>query len=157
MKTSEFGEFCKDKTIVSISATIADIEKILRSKIMVDPKNHLPLQYYKYLQIFNKQFSDQLFLYRQKIDYKISLQKDGSGKEVPLPQRPLYEMNRKELLLLKKTLTKPLGKDFIYTSSFSTAIPIFFVYKPGGRVRFCIDYRGLNYLSIKDRYLFPLI
>ncbi len=152
MKILEFGEFYKDKTTVSISITIIDIEKVLRLKVVVDSKDHLPLQYYKYLRIFNKQLSDQLSPYRQKVDYKIFLQKDESGKKVPFPWRPLYGMNCEEFLLLKKNFTELLEKDFIYTNSFSKTVSVFFVYKPEGGVRFYIDYCSLNYLSIKNHY-----
>jgi Reverse transcriptase (RNA-dependent DNA polymerase) len=35
--------------------------------------------------------------------------------------------------------------------------PVLFVRKPGGGLRFYIDYRRLNALTIKNRYLIPLL
>ena len=37
------------------------------------------------------------------------------------------------------------------------ASPVMFVKKPGGGLRFCVDYRGLNAVTVKNRYLLPLI
>jgi hypothetical protein len=66
-------------------------------------------------------------------------------------------MNKEELLYLRKTLTELLDKNFIRVSNSPAASPVLLVRKPGGGVRFCVDYRGLNELSVKDRYPLPLI
>ncbi len=66
-------------------------------------------------------------------------------------------MSRDELLVLRKTLTDLLDKGFIRVSNSPATIPVLFVKKPGGSLRFCIDYRRLNKLTCKDRYPLPLI
>jgi hypothetical protein len=66
-------------------------------------------------------------------------------------------MLRDELLVLRKTLTDLLNKGFICVSSLPAAAPVLFVRKPGGGLRFCVDYRGLNRVTKKDRYPLPLI
>ena len=66
-------------------------------------------------------------------------------------------MSREELIVLRKTLTELLDKNFIRASSSSASAPVLFVRKPGGGLRFCVDYRGLNAITRKDRYLLPLI
>ncbi len=66
-------------------------------------------------------------------------------------------MSRDELLILRRTLTEFLDKGFIRVSNSSAAAPVLFVRKPGGGLRFCVDYRGLNKLTKKDRYPLPLI
>ena len=66
-------------------------------------------------------------------------------------------MSREELLLLRKTLTDYLDKNFIRASSSPAAAPILFAKKPGGGLRFCVDYRALNAITQKDRYPLPLI
>ena len=50
-----------------------------------------------------------------------------------------------------------LEKGFIRASNSLAALPILFVQKLGGGLRFCIDYRALNALTKKDRYPLPLI
>jgi hypothetical protein len=66
-------------------------------------------------------------------------------------------MSRMELLVLRKTLTELLDKGFIRVSSSLAAAPVLFAHKPGGGLRFCVDYRALNKISKKDRYPLPLI
>ena len=55
------------------------------------------------------------------------------------------------------TLDDNLAKGFIRASRSHAASPVMFVEKPGGGLRFCVDYRGLNAVTIKNRYPLPLI
>ena len=66
-------------------------------------------------------------------------------------------MSREELLILKKTLTKYLDRGFIYISNSPALVPILFTRKPRGGLRFYVNYRALNHIIRKDRYLLPLI
>ena len=66
-------------------------------------------------------------------------------------------MSRDELLVLQKYLTENLETGFIRSSSSPAASPVLFVKKPGGGLRFCVDYRALNAKTIKNRYPLPLI
>jgi len=50
-----------------------------------------------------------------------------------------------------------LVKGFITLSSFEYASPILFIRKQNRGLRLCVDYRGLNKITKKDRYLLPLI
>jgi hypothetical protein len=66
-------------------------------------------------------------------------------------------MSRDELLVLRKTLIEYLDKGFIRVSNSPASVLILFVRKPGGGLRFCVDYRRLNKITRKDRYLLLLI
>jgi hypothetical protein len=66
-------------------------------------------------------------------------------------------MSYKELQTLHDWLDENLQKGFIRPSSSSVTSPILFIKKPGGGLRLCMDYRALNEVSVKDRYLLPLI
>lgn len=70
---------------------------------------------------------------------------------------PLYSMSKESLLVLRKTLTELLDKGFIQASSSPAGAPVIFVKKPGGGLRFCVDYRGLNAITRRDKYPLPLI
>ena len=66
-------------------------------------------------------------------------------------------MSRDKLLVLKKYLEENLRKGFIPASTSSAASPVLFARKPGGGLRFCVDYRKLNAITIKDRYPILLV
>ncbi len=102
---------------------MADIEKSLRPKKKIDPKEKLPPQYREWLRVFDRQLADKLPMHRPGVDHKIVLKKDKEGNEAAPPWGPLYGMNREELLLLRKTLTELLGKNFIRASRSSAAAP----------------------------------
>ncbi|KAG0154825.1 hypothetical protein PDIDSM_395 [Penicillium digitatum] len=65
-------------------------------------------------------------------------------------------MSRNELEVLKDWIEDNLRKGFIQPSSSPAASPVLFVKKPGGGLRFCVDYRALNAITVKDRYPLPL-
>ena len=61
-----------------------------------------------------------------------------------------------ELVALLSYLDENPKKGFIRPFSSSVASQVLFVKTKDG-IRFCVDYRGLNEITIKDRYPLPLI
>ncbi len=112
-----------------------------------------PPQYREWLRVFDRQLADKLPMHRPGVDHKIVLKKDKEGNEAAPPWGPLYGMNREELLLLRKTPTELLGKNFIRASRSSAAAPVLFAHKPGGGARFCIDYRDQR--AVRKRQVPP--
>jgi hypothetical protein len=107
--------------------------------------------YYEFLLVFDQQEADKLPPYKE-CDHKIELL---PGK-LP-PAGPLYNISEDELLVLRKFLEKNLSKGFIRASLSPVASPVLFAKKPSGRLRFCMDYRALNTITIKNRYPLLLI
>jgi hypothetical protein len=66
-------------------------------------------------------------------------------------------MSEDKLLVFRKFLDKNLAKGFIRTSILPAVSPVLFAKKPGGGLCFCVDYRVLNTITIKNRYPLPLI
>ena len=62
-------------------------------------------------------------------------------------------MSKDELLIFRKTFIDLLDKRFIRVSNSPVAAPVLFIKKPERGLRFCIDYKGLNWVIKKDRYL----
>ena len=137
--------------------TLADIEKALRKKKHIDPRVKLPRQYWPWLKVFDAKRAEQLPDHRPGVDHRIPLRKDSTSREASPPYGPLYGMNQEELLVLRKTLTDLLGRNFIRVSKSPAVVLVLLVRKPGGGVRFYVDYRGLNKITVKDRYPLPLI
>ena len=66
-----------------------------------------------------------------------------------LYKRP-YPISKDKLLVVKKYINKHLNKGFICLSISLVAAPIFLAKKLGGGIRFCINYKGLNTIIIKN-------
>ena len=62
-----------------------------------------------------------------------------------------------ELKELKLQLQELLEKGFIRPSVSPWGAPVLFVKKKDGRLRLCVDYRQLNKLTVKNKYLLPRI
>jgi hypothetical protein len=150
----------KDKSIQFFAASLADIEKALKPKVQLsvhDIKEKLPKHYWDFIPVFSPHKAQELPPYRPGIDHEIPIELDDKGNKKEVPWGPLYNMSRDELLVLRKELTRLLDNDFIEVSKSPAAAPVLFAKKPGGGLRFCVDYRGLNAITRKDRYPLPLI
>lgn len=86
------------------------------------------------------------------IDFEIELEPGHTP-----PSRPTYRLSSEELAELKKTLDELLAKGFIKPSVSPFGAPILFVKKKDGSRRMVIDYRGLNRITIKNKYPLPRI
>ncbi|KAI0995386.1 hypothetical protein K3495_g12797 [Podosphaera aphanis] len=128
-----------------------DIEKALRPKEYVDPLIKLPRHYQQHIDTFDAKAADLLPPHRS-CDHQINL-KSGTSP----PSGPLYNMSVNELRVLRKWLDDNLTKGFIRPSTSPAASPVLFAKKPGGGLRFCVDYRRLNAITIKNRYPLPLL
>ena len=73
------------------------------------------------------------------------------------PYGPIYSLGPVELETLKTYIETHLKTGFIRPSKSPAGAPILFDKKPDGSLRLCVDYRGLNNLTIKNRYPLPLI
>jgi len=68
-----------------------------------------------------------------------------------------YRMAPAEMAELKKQLEDLLGKGFIRPSTSLWGAPVLFVKKKDGSFHLCIDYRGLNRVTVKNKYPLPRI
>jgi transposase InsO family protein len=114
-------------------------------------KQVVPPQYHSHLAAFSKTKADTLPPHRP---YDLSIELEES--KTP-PFGPLYSLSEVELKALSEWIHENLSKGFIRASSSPAGAPILFVKKKDGSLRLCVDYRGLNKVTIKNRYPLPLI
>ena len=120
----------------------------------VETAQTLPPEFQDLAEAFSKKAADTLPEHRGS-DHHIHLEEGASTAQ--LGRAPLYRMSSEELELCKKYIDDNLSKGFITASMAPYQSPVLFVRKPGGGLRFCVDYRRLNALTKKDRYPLPLI
>src|SRR5438045_107647 len=66
-------------------------------------------------------------------------------------------MSSAELRALHEYLKEALAKGWIHESKSPAGAPILFAPSKSGELPLCVDYRGLNAITIKNRYPLPLI
>jgi hypothetical protein len=86
------------------------------------------------------------------IEFKIELQ-----PSITPISKASYKVSREELAELKTQLKDLLDKGFIRPSSSPWSCPALFVSKKDKSLRLCVDYRPLNTVTIKNKYLLPRI
>jgi len=149
--SASFLRLARKKNHDLFAIFMRNIDKALKITSSVDSATLLLPEYHDFLDVFSRELTDTL-PERRPYDHKIQLQK---GKTSTFG--PLYGMSQDELRVLKKYLKDNLVKGFIQASSSFAASSVLFVKKPSGELRFCVDYRGLNVMTVKNRYPLPLI
>ena len=112
----------------------------------------VPAEYSDYSNLFSAENAVELPENTGMNEHAIELEK---SKQPPFG--PIYSLGPVELETLKTYIETNLANGFIRPSKSPAGAPIFFDRKPDGSLRLCVDYRGLNNITIKNRYLLPLI
>ena len=136
--------------LTAIITTQEEFELYWQSK-NVDLITILSPQYHKYLDIFFKKEADTLPLH-QTYNYAIYLKEDAQP-----PVSTLYSMSYDEALKLYQYLNENLSKEFIWISHSQTVISVLFVKKFERGLCFCMNYKGLNAIIVKNHYSLSLI
>ena len=112
----------------------------------------VPAKYLDFADIFSPNLAFELHKHNGINDYAIELV-DGQQP----PYGPIYSLGPMELETLKTYIETNLANGFIRPSKSLAGAPILFDRKLNGSFRLCVDYQGLNNLTIKNWYLLPLI
>jgi hypothetical protein len=142
----------KEIQIFAIFLKDIDIELTKKKKSITNLKTKVSLKYHDFLDVFFKQLVDVLSSH-EKHDHTIELKLETQESNYV----SLYNMFEDELLLMKKYLKENLKKDFLKTSSVFFASLILFAKKLDEEIRLCMNYRKLNVIIKKNRYLISLI
>lgn len=111
----------------------------------------LPPEYSGYAKVFSAEEANKLPEHTAD-DHKIILEDNTTP-----PHGPIYSLGATELETLRAYIETNLSNGFIRPSTLLAGAPILFVRKPNSGLRLCVDYRGLNKITIKNRYPLPLV
>ena len=110
------------------------------------------IKYSNYADVFSKKLvkvlSDQTGINKHAIKLEESKQ---------LLYKPIYSLEPVELEIFKNYIETNLANGFMQPSKLAAEAVILFVRKPNGSLYLCVNYQKLNNLTIKNRYLLPLI
>jgi Reverse transcriptase (RNA-dependent DNA polymerase) len=121
------------------------------SRLVVGGIHPLDIKAYKqYADVFDDSKA-QTLPERTEFDHEIDTENASP------PYGPLYNLSGPELAALREYLDEHLKKGWISPSKSPAGAPIIFVPKKDGSLRLCVDYRGLNKVTRKNRYPLPLI
>jgi hypothetical protein len=148
----EFSLVLDESILQHSEARVIGYVSAVSANESTDPLELVPDEFRQYLGILGKEAADALPEYRS-YDCKIDL-KDG---DVP-PWGPIYPLSEVELQTLREWLKEMLRTGKIQRSTSSAGSPILFVPKPNGRrLWLCVDYRGINRITVLNRYPLPLM
>jgi len=111
----------------------------------------VPPEYCDYMDVFSKAKASELPPHCD-YDLKIDLEEGTSP-----PLGTLYSLSPVELSTLRTFINENLNTGFIRPTASSHAALVLFVKKKVGSLCLCVDFRGLNKITKKDRYPLPLI
>ena len=111
----------------------------------------IPPEYHEFADLFSETEAKKLPPHRP-YDHQIPLEPGTTP-----PFGTIYSLSPTELETLRKYIEDNLNKGFIRHSQAPCGAPVLFVKKADGSLRLCVDYRGLNKISRKNRYPLPLI
>ncbi len=112
----------------------------------------VPSEYADFVDVFSPKLAAELPEHTGINDHAIELVDDRQP-----PYGLIYSLGPVELETLKAYIENNLASGFIRPSKSPAGAPILFDKKPDGSLRLCVDYRGLNNLTIKNRYPLPLV
>ena len=109
-------------------------------------------EYSDFADVFSPNLASELPKHTEINDHAIKL---VNGQQPPYG--PIYSLEPVELKTLKAYIVTNLVNGFIRPSKSPAGAPILFDRKSNGSLHLCINYRGPNNLTIKNRYPLPLI
>ena len=112
----------------------------------------VPAKYSDFADVFSPELATELPEHTKINIYAIDLEE---GKQPPYG--PIYSLGPVELETLKTYIRTNLANGFIRLSKSPAGTPILFDKKPNGSLRLCVNYRGLNNITIKNWYPLPLV
>ncbi|KAL0186362.1 hypothetical protein M9458_018032, partial [Cirrhinus mrigala] len=144
---STWGESCYANCLLSACSSVS------RSLLQEESVNlsNVPKEYLDLKEVFSKSRAASLPPHRP-YDCAIKLLPGMSP-----PKGKLYSLSAPEREAMEKYISDSLAAGLIRPSSSPAGAGFFFVKKKDGSLQPCIDYRGLNNITVKNTYPLPLM
>jgi hypothetical protein len=150
LSASEFIAQCTEGELIMIMQDLSLLEADEeRAAAEADATPTLPAELTEFADVFDEQAAVSQPPHNEA---EHAIETDG-----PPPYGPIYPQSARELEELRKYISEALANGWIRTSVSPAGSPILFVQKADGSLRLCVDYRGLNKVTIKNRHPLPLI
>ena len=148
-KIVSWSPFCLSSCLQSALAPV----EAANSPPTIEPPDltAIPTVYHDLGEVFSKQLALSLPPHRP-YDCPIDLLPGA-----PLPSSRLFNLSRPEREVMEKYIHDSLAAGIIRPSSSPVGAGFFFVEKKDHSLRPCIDFRGLNAITVKNKYPLPLI
>ncbi|KAK3557454.1 hypothetical protein QTP70_027739, partial [Hemibagrus guttatus] len=140
-----WGSTCQTTCMVQNSP-----DPVLESQESLD-LSQVPIQYHHLKAVFSKRKATSLPPHRP-YDCAIELLPGTCP-----PRGRIFSLSSPERTAMDKYINESLAAGIIRPSTSPAAAGFFFVSKKDGGLRPCIDYRGLNKITIRNRYPLPLM
>ncbi len=129
LRKAQIAHLKVDKALFKVPSEYTDFAKVLSPKLAVELPEHTGIN-----------------------DHTIELVDDWQ----PL-YGPIYTLGLMKLETLKAYIENNLANSFIKPFKSPVGASILFDKKPNSSLKLCVDYQGLNNLTIKNRYPLPLV
>ena len=143
MVNPEFHE-SKVRLNAGYTTSIADTEE-------TPDTSGVPTYYTDFLHVFSEEEAGILASHGDH-DHGIDIE---PGKSPPL--KLIYPLSQTELGIVWEYIQQALDKGWIQPSTSPAGAPILFVPKKDGGLRLCVNYCGLNVVTLKNHYPIPLV
>jgi len=112
----------------------------------------IPPEYKEFVELFTEEAPEEALPPHRDWDHEIKLKIGTQPKKFKI-----YPLTQAQRDTLDKYVEDFISKGFIRESKSPAGYPVFYVPKPDGGLRLCVDYRHLNEITIKNAYTLPLI
>ena len=120
--------------------------------IAEEAPTEVPAKYSDFADVFSPDLATELPEYTEINTHAIDMEEDKQ-----LLYGHIYSLGPMELETFKTYIETNLANGFIRSLKSPAGAPIVFDKKPNGSLRLCVNYWSLNNITIKNRYLLPLV
>ncbi|KAL0185425.1 hypothetical protein M9458_021122, partial [Cirrhinus mrigala] len=145
---TQWSDRCFPHCFPTLNPKIFDVASVIVDSPIAD---NIPSVYHDLAEAFSKSRATQLPPHRTS-DCAIELLPGTTP-----PKGRIFPLSQPETEAMKTYIEEELAKGFIVPSTSPASAGFFFVKKKDGSLRPCIDFRGLNDITVKYRYPLPLV